>query len=129
MCVYVIDSAAVRTTICSAVDDVVATVDGEPVTLTAHRTRPDTVNAYDAWPEFRWATPVTAAIAETSWYVLAALPGADAQSAVDAGDVVMSALASALMDLGRVERVEPVLIPVTDQPNAGVPGVRCELTI
>jgi hypothetical protein len=128
-CAYVIDTAAIRTAIVAALGTVTCIVDGTDVEVTGYRTRPDVVNAYDAWPEFRAAVPVTRGIAETSWYAVCALPGADLQSAVDSGDALMTALADALMDLGRVERVEPVLIVVTDQPNAGVPGVRCEVTI
>lgn len=129
MRVYVIDTVTARAQIVAALDTVTALVDDLPVQVTGHATRPDMVNAYDAWPEFRWAVPVTACMAETNWHVLMALPGADLVSAVQSGDVLMSAMASALFELGRVERVEPVLIPMTDQPNAGLPGLRCELTI
>lgn len=124
---YVINAAATRAAIALALGQVRSTVDDQPVQVTGYLTRPDTVNAYDAWPEFRWASPVTGCLAETNWYAICALTGADLASSVDAADALMSALADALMGLGRVERVEPVLIPMTDQ--AGLAGLRCELTI
>jgi len=125
---YRLDTASQRAAIASAVT-LSSTVDGKPVQTTGYLYQPDTINAYDAWPQLVRGRVTTRCFGETDWSVLCALPGADLQSAAAAADALLENLIDACLGLGQITLWQPARIAVIDQPQAWVPGLQIDLTI
>jgi len=83
-------------------------------------TRPATVAAGDAWPEWRASRWLNGCVIETGWFVYVALPG-DPRAAIDVGDPLIEQVGQALVELElRIDQVEPWRIPLGGDTQTGV---------
>jgi hypothetical protein len=113
-------STAARAELVAALD----AVDG----LTGYAVVPDTATAGAAWP--KWVQSTYAGklceLRVDVWEIYAVLPANYLEETADQGDQLRDVLAPVLLDLGRVEYVEPVAIGFSD--NQYMPGLRVRLT-
>lgn len=116
-----------RSDIVAALNGLIATVGGQPVTLTATLDQPATVDRYQTWPVWDHATPFTQCLAETFWHVIVTLPAADQPSTIDAADNLVSVVADALLNLGQITAVRPARLILGE--NVTAPVIEFDLTI
>jgi len=114
-----VDLAALRGELTTALHGVSATVDGELVLLTAHTTQPYPVMAWDVWPTWLAVRPVAMCVQETDWQACVALPGGDPQSTVAAGDAFVEPVATALQAY-QLTTIQPGQVIVSDGGNVPI---------
>lgn len=118
-----------RDSIVAALDGLVGDVDGQPVTISATRYQPRTVDRWQAWPVWVSGRTRTKCLCETDWHVVLTLPTADQQTTIDAADDLISVVGDALLEAGgAIAAVRPARL-IVGPDDASVPILQYEITI
>jgi hypothetical protein len=108
-------SEVTRADIAAVLDGLVITYAGQDHVLSATPSQPAALAVWQAWPDWQSAAWLSACAIERTWLVYVILPAADPVSWTEGTDAILTPVRNALIQLGQVQRAEPIALVAAEQ--------------